>query len=123
MFHDETGAKVVGIEAQIDEGLAGDGSHLEGIGGSRGDLQLELCMFGVQVAFLERSEAEIYGLFVLLLAGAVLRGNGEEVQEAGLLDHIIEVEIPLVDNGDGLILLLIDVDIPHVNKLNLFGFG
>ena len=50
-------------------------------------------------------------------------GDGEEVQEAGLLNHIVEVEIALINDGDGLILLLIDVDIPHVNKLGFFGLS
>ena len=33
------------------------------------------------MTFLQWGKAEIYGLFVLLLAGAVFRGDGEEVQE------------------------------------------
>jgi hypothetical protein len=58
----------------------------------------------------------------LLLNRAAFGRNGEKLQEIGLLDIEIKVEVALVENGQRSGLLLIDINITHVDEMALFSF-
>lgn len=56
----------------------------------------------------------------MLLHCAAFRRNGEEIQEIRFLDIEIEVEISLIEDCQGTILFLVDVNIAHIDQLDIF---
>ena len=66
-------------------------------------------------------ESHLDGELLVLLHGAILGHNLDEGQR-GVLPHTeVEVEVPLIVDGEGAYLTLVDVDVAEVDSGGLVG--